>query len=1094
MKFGAIVSAMVVAMSFDAIGEARATWTLFNPTGLEYRNELVRLKVDVPAGFGPAEWSVLEDGQPVPFQVETIGEKPAIWVAVNLAQNQKRTYTLDRKPAVAMPARVKARRDGEALVLENELTGVRLPAAWRAGAPVPAPVQAVRLPEGQWVGQGHWRSERRLVSFEAKIVAEGPLFAKARLEYRFEGTAGIEPVPAFYRAEVTLPPDRRHAIVEESFEMPRGSYWEFDAARGWAPRQAVTIPHFGDTGRPTILDKSGQPYPFPPVSLQNSQTRMGDTLLNLVPRWSQAYDDGWFFMTHDGQNGVGTLVCRASRWLWPYDGMIEIKVKDSADYAGFRCPTWRGRRYWYLVAGPKATWADKGRAAWYVNRFAFEALDKLHQEYVMEWPGLQPPPGKDGKPVATPEAYADPSGRIGRRNRPFFGWGSVGGGSIGGDDHPLMALIRAQLYLDPDTFGDYWRYFSSENPNFATHWWSPVFTEAAKCKGHPRFNDLAKMVEMKLREDFYHSFTVPGGAGQECPGYMTLGTQHERTLFCKEHFGFDASQWPQYKAAGGFPIHASHPMPDGSRKSHPGGDTHPPGPDVVAVARQYGVTNDPATFVTEELPGFGAIFRNRPATPRETYFAFKSGPNRGHFHGDQLSFHYCAEGRPLAVDHHCSYAPRAGQEHMHNRVAFHTDKLPWANMDGYERLIAFKTSAAVDAAIGQVESERLRITTKFPPENWDTYLPEEVFDVPMKYRRTVVMVKDTSVTSDSPPAGAHSPWPDFFVIRDQHTGPDVYATYCLHVLGERCERRGQAFDFDGMRLFVARPADFTESRFDWEHEYGGKETTKGLRLTVKKTRESEFVTVLVPRPIKRSDVATLVLKGLLRESVDVDTTVRVAVENGKPAYREAHVALSPAEHRHLYAFRGTVQAGETDHTWRLTLDGSRGRFNYDRVKFEGTVRWTPGDGAQSGSYTGRVWDAAAMKSKEKGEAAPGRECGGALAVTLERDVVPPVPLFDPTWQPPAVEALPDGVKVGDTVVRFAGGIGDEDATAYVTVTRGGQTLATVTGADVDMDRFQGQIGLFVPDAGYPFGVLPDWLIRQRYKHPDWYRDLWPLAR
>ena len=29
------------------------------------------------------------------------------------------------------------------------------------------------------------------------------------------------------------------------------------------------------------------------------------------------------------------------------------------------------------------------------------------------------------------------------------------------------------------------------------------------------------------------------------------------------------------------------------------------------------------------------------------------------------------------------------------------------------------------------------------------------------------------------------------------------------------------------------------------------------------------------------------------------------------------------------------------------------------------------------------------------------------------------------------------------------------------------------------------LGLFVPDAGYPFGVIPDWLIRQRSQVPDW---------
>jgi hypothetical protein len=75
--------------------------------------------------------------------------------------------------------------------------------------------------------------------------------------------------------------------------------------------------------------------------------------------------------------------------------------------------------------------------------------------------------------------------------------------------------------------------------------------------------------------------------------------------------------------------------------------------------------------------------------------------------------------------------------------------------------------------------------------------------------------------------------------------------------------------------------------------------------------------------------------------------------------------------------------------------------------------------------------------------------------------------------------------VGDDTITFAGGIDDEDQTAYVTVARAGKTLMTLTGRDLELDRSQGEIGLFVPDAGYPFGVIPDWLIRQRSKVPDW---------
>jgi len=32
------------------------------------------------------------------------------------------------------------------------------------------------------------------------------------------------------------------------------------------------------------------------------------------------------------------------------------------------------------------------------------------------------------------------------------------------------------------------------------------------------------------------------------------------------------------------------------------------------------------------------------------------------------------------------------------------------------------------------------------------------------------------------------------------------------------------------------------------------------------------------------------------------------------------------------------------------------------------------------------------------------------------------------------------------------------------------------------------MALFVADAGYPFGVIPDWLIRQRIEVPHWESD------
>ncbi len=69
------------------------------------------------------------------------------------------------------------------------------------------------------------------------------------------------------------------------------------------------------------------------------------------------------------------------------------------------------------------------------------------------------------------------------------------------------------------------------------------------------------------------------------------------------------------------------------------------------------------------------------------------------------------------------------------------------------------------------------------------------------------------------------------------------------------------------------------------------------------------------------------------------------------------------------------------------------------------------------------------------------------------------------------------VAVGDARVSFT-------ASGAARVVRGAAALA-LADAEIDPLRSQGDIGLFVPDAGYPFGPLPDWLLRQRAVLPEW---------
>ncbi len=882
------MSALELFLAIVSVASAAET-TLVNPTKRAYEEELVRLRRLAP---GPAGSFIVEqDGTEVPYQVERIGDKEWVWVCSSFAAGASHNYQLIAGKPKSFAPRVTVCNEGHHYLLDNGLVAVKVPAQVDGGVgAIAGPIAAIKL-GGKWVGSSSWTTSRALKSFSAKLIGDGTLFGKVRLRYDWEGQVGIDgSTPAFAEVDITLGPGWNHVELFERHEMGRNDYWELDASKGWVPRQGISKPFGMGAGSGLVkgqlepnrlLVPGGLPYQRP------------DLFINLLPRWNQHFKDGWAFAATDGTGYLGAVVVRASQWVWPHNNSIQVVVKASGEYAGFRCPTWKGQRLWWLFA-PTLGPADTT----YVARYAWEKLDKLNHEFLLDWPGQ--------KGVFAGMNFYDSS-----QMNPTSGIRGAGRRAIADAGKPgdFSTFTRVQVMMHPDAYGSYWNYWSPENPNFFTDFMRVPIALTSQLKACPHFDSLRRAAEAKLKEDMFHSVTLPGGAGQECPGYLAYALRNwgELGKVCREHLGFDPTTWDRYKAAQYFLKRISQPdFP--RRRMLPIGDTHPTkddGPAVVDVP-----ADEVRKFATEELPGFGVIFTSQPGTERETYLAFKAGPNRGHYHGDQLAFHYCALGKPLVVDHHCSYHPRAGQEHMHNRLAFHTDKFPYANMDGYERLIAFKTSAVADIAIGQVESERLRQVERLPPEIWHQEYPQHRFAKPLVYRRTIVFVK----------GGLQ----DYFVIRDQFWASEpLSATYCLHVLADTMSQHGPRIDFGKLTLFCAEPAKFEFQSFPWSHDNGGRESTQGARLTIR-GEQGQFITVLYP-----------------------------------------------------------------------------------------------------------------------GEA-------------------------------PAVVAIPGGVQLADDEVRF----GDD-----VTVKRNGKVVLSLTSNQIDPDRWQGDIGLFVPDAGYPFGEIPDWLVRQRARRP-----------
>jgi len=1097
-------------------------YVLKNIHSRAFSNECVRVPVEVPGDTCRVEL----DGKQIPCVVDTVEGEKVLWIRTSIEPGASQKLEISKGKPKSFKSGVTVREKGGELIIDNGKAAVKLPAI--AGTEARPPILQVRLRD-KWVGKGRWDAKMKLKKFSATIVDEGSVFGKVRLRYEFDAMAGMnDDIPAYAEVDVTLMPNQPFAIIEERHEMDRLSAWEFVTTEGWKATGSIIKPHSGGLGGThRAKEKKG--------TLQMGQCAHQDPalMINLFPRWNQHCKDGWLGAAAGEDGAVGALVILAGYWYWPHDNAIQCLVKESGDTMTLRCPTRRGMRYWWLLAGPKELFGNDQKLA---TRHGLESLDTIINSIaILDWPG------KGAKysgywPLGN---HINPTGGV-------RGWGRStiknAGKAVDSPGH----LVQTQWLDSPHVYGSYWLYWSPENPNFFTDFNKVPIGMYCNLKNHPQFKQLAKMALQKFREDMYHSITMPSGAGNECPGYQQYAMHHYLDIakVCKQYLGEDATQWPRFKAGAGFAIHLSQPRGDGRRGSHPGGDTHGGYrfKDPRAFAKEFGVEEDVTKFKSEELQGFGAVLRNKCGTGEETYFAFKSGPSRGHFHGDQLAFHYAANARRVAVDFGCSYGPRGAMEHMHNRLAFSTRELPYACMDGYERLIAFKTSDDVDMAMGQVESWRLRGVKDIGSENWHDEWPLMWFeDKPLTYRRTVVLLKGS---------------PDIFVIRDQYDAPiELDVAYPLHVFNNdtvtkapkakdltmdgksltssstdfaelgvqpgwvvtfpgrfmdnqyavvrvagktltldrpvtigsdrgEClllrplyEEDGQTINFKAVSLFRAHPSKATTRFFPWFHYNGGLEASQGIRLETR-GKEGEYVTVLVPRSLVKGDVAKLSLKGALiqmgrkekkplSQGAKKDLLATLTWAGGK--LMQSDMLLSAPDFnkgRHS----GTVSATGKPPTVDFEMDLTLGRDKWMKggtAKLKGSIK-VDGDKI-SGNYEGNY---------------SGEPVSGAIEGTYAKNVTPPVAVFA-EHKLPELASIPGGVRIDKTEVVFGGGIDDDDATVYVTVRKAGSDMISLSGRDIDMNRSQGEVGLFVPDAGYPFGEIPNWLVRQRIKVPDW---------
>ncbi len=859
MKKILFLTLMLVLAAVMAVAETQ-TWTFTNNVALSYTNELMRLPVTFTDPYDADKLVVTEDGKEIATQIEVLdGERTAvkranIWVCTTIATGGKHSYvvTTDGTPTAVAAPLVKVTQDDTAITLDNDVIAVKLPAKAVEGA-LPGPITGIKVGTGALLGGSSWQTALKLKEFTATVAGDGKLFAEVKLHYTFEPTDAIkDPTADFY---IRLAPGQLAATVEEAHQMAPGDSWTFTAAAGWAPTAALVrgwarwdttparapvapVSGFGKPkGAPdypgpkvvgAVTDESVRLLPFQP------NARTGRTLISLQPRWTTGVDAGWFAYLSDSnplpppatvtpgvkaptytqpKKVVGIVAARAGKWDWPYDNLIQLRL-SGAGTGEFMCPTTHGRRFFLLTAGGAAL-VDK--ATDLVNLMSVAPLDKMANQYNLA-----------GKWVANPADTSDPNKPY-LPLSPFTGKDANPTGLLRTRADNILAAVQAknippvtlaalgeyQSVQDPDYYSGYNNHWSPIQTNYSMNMVRLMILRSVSLKEQANFKEICANVEKLLRAELDNTITMPGGAMQTSPGntYLIMLKWDQLASVCRDNLGFDPHEWPQLRAAANYLLHITVPG-NFSRVLLASGDTDyiPTDAQIQALTKNFSVNVAINTLKTEELPGYGVIFHDQPGTVNESFLAFKAGPNRANMHGDQLSIHYAALQKGQIVDHASGSNPRAEQEWMHNRLSFlpNDPAAKFANMDGYERLIAFKTGTAGDVAVGQVESSRLRSEPQYPNEiisqDKGTVYP---LDKPLVYRRTMVMVKP-----DPNKGGAA-----YFVVLDQASGPVVKSILNYHTTASGVSQSAGSpiINATPISIFVKSPQPTITDRIFWWH-------------------------------------------------------------------------------------------------------------------------------------------------------------------------------------------------------------------------------------------------------------------------------------
>ena len=587
-------------------------------------------------------------------------------------------------------------------------------------------------------------------------------------------------------------------------------------------------------------------------------------IATLGPIWRDIWFGGGpfaFIYKTGADHGVGLAAVRGSRWRSLEGVSLESQNlfvhgdRQKPGQVRVRIPTDAGERHWALILGHPDLRKHLSRMT---RSHADIPLDRVLAEWVLDWKS-------DAPPFSHGMAGVYLGGHFNQHsfNPTTFPRRVRSGLPKQGPVKSRDLAVLAYIFSNPDYWPGPKHRWTIGNPNFHTDMYSIPLAIGLAMPDHPNARRwVARGVEETKGNIYRDSFG--GGAWAESLSYSAFffhvveNARKLRDAGAAQPF----KDWPRIKEVAAY-LACMHTPTDpryGSRQKAPIGDTD--AGDYVkqlnAMADLYrGVdktfAEQLATFpkkwdraldlASREFYGFGAMLRGNPYDDRhESFVTIKAGPARNHFQGDELSFHFCSLGAPLAIDYACHYSPRPWSAAIHNRPDMN-GKRPVA----VAARRAFATSDAADVFVADERTTLIRhvpmephLTTKPGWEYPETQLPEKKA---WTMRRYAMLVKHDPATSRIA---------DYLVVRDEIASPEP-VWWNLHMLARTIERKdgtvlfpGQ-LDVDTTAHFLAPPAEQVECReWGWKNVNGAD-----LRTTKGKAYEEKYFGAYIPKDFER---------------------------------------------------------------------------------------------------------------------------------------------------------------------------------------------------------------------------------------------------